>query len=161
MDDDIIQTILKVAKNIAPKYAFAHYTKEDLIQEAILMGMDAHKRWDGKRPFENFVANHISRRLKTFKRDKYFRPASNGAEISKAQKAKKNINSPEKITFDLPIKNRKGDGSYNEIFSEIDHLIPISLRKEYLKLRDGQKISAASKKKIIEIMKNGYKEKNG
>lgn len=154
MSQEQIDLIIKVAKAIAPKYKFAHYTAEDLIQEAILMGMDAHKRWDGKRPFENFVSTHISNRLKTFKRDKYFRPNGN-KDITKAQECKKNLVQPEPLTFDI----KKVE--YNNMFNwnELDDIMPAEYRKAYLKLRSGVKISASAKTKIMNILKE-YVEKN-
>ncbi len=118
------------------------------------MGMDAHKRWDGKRPFENFVSTHISNRLKTFKRDKYFRPNGN-KDITKAQECKKNLVQPEPLTFDI----KKVE--YNNMFNwnELDDIIPAEYRKAYLKLRSGVKISASAKTKIMNILKE-YVEKN-
>lgn len=61
-----LDKIIELANIHAPKYVFGMYSKEDLIQEAILMGVDAYKRWDGVRPFANFICKHISNRLKTW-----------------------------------------------------------------------------------------------
>jgi DNA-directed RNA polymerase specialized sigma24 family protein len=158
--NDILDIIMRVANRIAPKYVFVHYTKDDLIQEAILMGMDAYKRWDKKRPFENFVSNHISRRLKTLKRDKYYR-SNNGKDLTKAQQAKKNIINPNKLSYDiiLTLLSRK-TSNHNEFWERIDEILPANMRKDYLKMRSGVKVTAVQRKKIIEFIKENGK-KNG
>lgn len=151
-----LDTIIKVSKIIAPKYTFAHYSKEDLIQEAILMGMDAQTRWDEKRPFENFISTHISNRLKTFKRDKYYRSNGNN-NITKAQESKKNLVQPERLTIDV----RKPDIVGVEEFGweELDVIVPPQLRKDYLKIRSGVKVNTCIKNKIIKLIRE-YVEKN-
>lgn len=151
-----LDTIIKVAQIIAPKYSFAHYTKHDLIQEAIIMGMDAYNRWDHKRPFENFVSTHISNRMKTFKRDKYYR--SNGpSDITKAQECKKNLVQPERLTID--VKKPDISGADNFSWDELDTIIPACYRKYYLKIRSGVKVNSCIKGKIINLIKE-YVKKN-
>lgn len=155
MEQEILDTITKVAKLIAPKYTFAYYGKDDLIQEAIIMGIDAYNRWDKKRPFENFVARHISNRLKTLKRDKFYR-SSGPDKISNAQAIKKSIVQPERIGLEL---KKSKDEPEQFPWDEIDLIIPFSLRKDYLRLRAGVKISSSVKNSIMLIIKN-YVEKN-
>lgn len=151
-----LDTIIKVAKIIAPKYIFANYTKEDLIQEAILMGMDAYTRWDHKRPFENFISTHISNRMKTFKRDKYYRSNGSG-DITKAQESKKNLVQPERLTVDVKKPDILGAEEFN--WEEIDSIIPACNRKDYLKIKSGVKVNSCIKNKIINIIKE-YVKKN-
>lgn len=151
-----LNTIIKVAKTIAPKYVFAHYTKDDLVQEAILMGMDAHSRWDHKRPFENFISTHISNRLKTFKRDKYYRSNGNN-DLTKAQESKKNLVQPERLTIDVRKPDLLGADDFN--WDELDLIVPPQYRKEYLKIRSGVKVNTCIKNKIINIIRE-YVEKN-
>jgi len=153
MNEEQIEIIKRVSKSIAPKYRFAHYTSEDLIQEAIIMGLDGLTRWDGKRPFENFISRHISNRLKTFKRDKYYR--SNGSkDLTKAQACKKNLVRPEPLSVDI---KKCEESEFN--WEEFDTIIPAELRKYYLKVRSGVKVNAAIKSKIISIIKENV-EKN-
>ncbi len=155
MEQEILETITRVAKIIAPKYMFAYYSKEDLVQEAVIMGIDAYKRWDHKRPFENFVARHISNRLKTLKRDKYYR-SSGPNKISKAQATKKNIVQPDRIGLEL---KKSKDEPEQFPWDEIDFIIPVTLRRDFLKLRAGVKISSCTKNSIMSIIKN-HVEKN-
>jgi DNA-directed RNA polymerase specialized sigma24 family protein len=67
------KTILKVIDRIAPKYVFGYYTLDDIKQESYIICLEALEKYDGLRPFENFVSKHLSNRLKTLIRDKYSR----------------------------------------------------------------------------------------
>lgn len=142
-----------LANTIAPKYVFANYTKEDLVQEAYMMGMDALTRYDGLRPLRNFIANHMSNRLKTFKRDHYYRPNAGTAEY--LQSAKRAIMSP----GDIDKVNKKYEIDYEGLISIsenkeiLDALIPIIHRRNYLRMLAGIKISQTRKKEIIIIIR--------
>ena len=72
-EEDAYNTIMKVAKRLAPKYVFATYEVEDIEQEAFLIGIAGLAKYDKSRPLENFMYIHINNRLKTFKRDNYYR----------------------------------------------------------------------------------------
>ena len=70
---DVIDTITNVSRRLASKFTFAHYTEDDIAQEAFMIGMEALDRYDENRPLENFLFVHIRNRLKNFKRDNYIR----------------------------------------------------------------------------------------
>ena len=72
-EDDIVGVITKIARRLAPKFTFASYDVEDIEQEAFLIGIAGLEKYDPTRPLENFMYTHISNRLKTFKRDNYYR----------------------------------------------------------------------------------------
>lgn len=138
--------ILKLAKTIGPKYAFAYYTSEDMIAEAYILGLKAYPKWDKKRPLANFISTHMSNRLKTFRRDKYCRFDSDG-NLTEAQRNKKNIVSP--VGIDKAI-----DKTYvvnQDYLKEIDDIIPMIYRRDYLRMLAGVQISQSIKNKIIEI----------
>lgn len=147
------QIIYHLALTIAPKYIFAHYTREDLIQEAYIMGMDAYTRYDGIRPLENFIARHISNRLKTFKRDKYFRPDAGSAEtlqlIKKALACPGNIEKIQK-TYLVDYADIVGVDEQKE---KLNITIPPSYRRDYLRLLAGVRISPIRKAEIINIIR--------
>ena len=154
--------IYELAKTHAPKYAFGSHTREDMVQEAFLMGMDAYKRWDHIRPFDNFICKHMSNRLKTFKRDRYFRPE--GGSL-KNQEAKRTLAEPAMggIIF--------GCGHYEINFAElidgndkvriIDAQIPNHMRRNYIRMKDGAKVDRNKKLEIISFIIKLLGGKNG
>lgn len=146
--------VLELASHIAPKYVFAHFTRDDLIQEAYIMGLDALTRYDNKRPIRNFLANHMSNRLKTFKRDHYFRPNAGTAEA--LQVVKRALMCPGNIdkvanTYEVDYSELVGVAEEKEI---LDRSIPASYRKDYLRMLHGVRITPTRKKEIVAIIKH-------
>lgn len=154
---EILEIITRVATRLAPKYVFGHYDREDIEQEAILMGFDALKRYDGIRPLENFIYTHISNRLKTFKRDKYFRLNSGTAEA--IQQNKKNIIDAIPIDNVSPIKEER-TSDYDDIKASIEEHLPLRLKKDYMRMCAGVKVSKKIKTEIStairSIMEKSY-----
>lgn len=144
-NQEILETITRVATRLAPKYVFGHYDREDIEQEAILMGFDALKRYDGIRPLENFIYTHISNRLKTFKRDKYFRLNSGTAEA--IQQSKKNIIDAISIDSISPVREEKGN-YYDDVKTCIEEHLPMRLKKDYMRMCAGVKVSKKIKTEI-------------
>lgn len=73
MSDEEVKLVIIICERMSHAYAIGPFTAEDIQQEAFIMAMDAYSRWDRERPLENFISNHLSRRLKNFVRDKYYR----------------------------------------------------------------------------------------
>jgi len=153
--------IWELANNIAPKYAFANFTAEDLVQEAYIMGMDALTRYDGIRPFKNFIANHISNRMKTFKRDHFYRPNAGTAEH--LQVVKRALMSP----GNMDKVSKMYEVDYAALIDgmdrkkELDKLIPVIHRKDYLRMLAGVRISQTRKKEIVHIVREAMAQVYG
>ncbi len=145
--------IQELAKLLAPKYVFGYYTKEDIEEEAIIIGYDGFKRWDKNRPLRNFLYVHISNRLKTLKRDKYFR--LNAGKAEDIQQRKKNIMQAKPLDdIDPPNDYEVVDGLIlKEIKDEINQKLPIKYRQDYLRLCSGVKISKQKKVKLYSELK--------
>lgn len=152
-EDEVTEIIQRIARKLAPKYVFGYFDKEDLAQEAIIMGFEALSRYDSNRPLENFLYVHISNRLKTFKRDNYFRMNAGGAEG--VQQAKKNIMDAIPIECAEPYKENDilSILELKDLRARIDAELPAHLRKDYLRLCAGAKITAKSKEKVIEAIR--------
>lgn len=154
--EEKLDKITELAKIHAPKYVFGMYSKDDLIQEAILMGIDAYPRWDGKRPFANFICTHISNRLKTFKRDKFYR--ANGGSV-KNQEAKRALAESGSMvvarSYDVDYAN---DLYEQEILEIIDRDMPNHLRKTYLRIKDGVKVDPAKRREVFEYIHGVVKD---
>src|SRR5690606_12240105 len=71
--DAAIKIIYEVAPPHCRKYSFPGQTEEDLMQIALMEGLDALHRYDRTRSLRNFLAVHIKRRLYNYKRDNYMR----------------------------------------------------------------------------------------
>ena len=135
-EQEVIETITKVADRQAAKFRFGYYEVEDMRQEAFIIAMDALDRYDEKRPLENFLAVHVNNRLKNFKRDNFYRMNNEKHE------SKKLIMDPIDIARvrDEKEKNMKTDDSFrdqlegDEIVNIIDKYLDIGLREDYLKM---------------------------
>lgn len=69
----VVDICNKIVKKLCWKFKFPGHEVEDFKQEGILYALEALKRYDGKRPLENFLYVHIHNRLYNFKRNNYFR----------------------------------------------------------------------------------------
>ena len=106
MDEtEVVNTILKISKKLAHKYTFASYEAEDIEQEAFLIGITGLSKYDQSRPLENFMYVHINNRLKTFKRDNYYRLEHGAAE--KIQKTKNRQKARQRVFVEHAIGHLK------------------------------------------------------
>lgn len=153
MNDEQFRIIQEIAKKISPRYVFGSYEKDDIEQEAIMMGLDGLKRYDGIRPLENFLYTHINNRLKNFKRDNYYRVTTGSAE--KVQQAKKDLFGAS-AAID-PIIYFEEDISevidLKESIEKINEKLPSKYRADYLKMANGAKVPKKRKAEILSLIK--------
>lgn len=162
LSSEIVETILRVAKRLAPKYAFGIHDADDLIQNAFLFGVDGYAKWDGVRPLENFISVHISNRLKNFKRDNYYRFAEGQtAEALRLTERKQRILEP------IPLERTNPEGEPNmmrdddveyalitkEFINRIDNAIPKELRSSWKRMQDGAYVSPSKRFRIYDIIR--------
>ena len=86
-EEETVEIIQRVVDRTAPKYTFYGYTVADMKQEAFIICMDALPRYDGERPLENFLAVHLSNRMKNFVRDNHFTQNDDPTRINIIQPA--------------------------------------------------------------------------
>jgi len=147
---EVVQTILEVTKRLSSSFTFAYFDKEDIEQEAFLMGMEALDRYDEARPLENFLFIHIKNRLKNFKRDKYYRYDEGKAQ--KIQQNKKNLLDPLNIDV-LPLSyrdNKDEERDIEEIYNIIDRNLPNTMRNDYLRIKSGVQVNKNKRIEVIE-----------
>ena len=156
MDEkEVVDTILKIAKKLAHKYTFASYEIEDIEQEAFLIGIAGLDKYDQSRPLDNFMYVHINNRLKTFKRDNYYRLEHGAAE--RIQKSKKGILEPLDIHG---LYNIATDGDISqdvqllEMLENIDDKLPSDMRADYLKLKNGTPLPKNRRAKVIALIQD-------
>src|SRR5690349_21106640 len=74
-EQDIMETIQRVSRNLAPKYTFGYRTVGDIEQEAFLLALEVleGEGYDPSRPLENFLYVHLRRRLSNNIRRSFYR----------------------------------------------------------------------------------------
>ena len=154
-ENHAVEVIMRIAKRLAPKYVFASYDVEDIEQEAFLIGIAGLEKYDQNRPLENFMYTHISNRLKTFKRDNYYRFDYGNAQ--KIQERKKSILEPMDIaalysvsTEDETISN----AHITEMLDLIDRKLPSELRGDYLRLQTNSSLPKGRKAIVIQAIED-------
>lgn len=171
---DELETIMKVARSLAPRFTFGHYDADDIEQEAVLIGILALPKYDKSRgPLENFMFTHVRNRLKTFKRDKYCRPDSpkDDDRVKQLKETKRNLANPIDIN-----SIRNIDSESNVIFEpdyaleidienillQINEHLPLELRADYLRMRAGVHVAKPRRllieEKVNEILREYYYE---
>ena len=150
----VIDTIMKIAKRLAPKYVFTGYDVDDIEQEAFLIGVAGLEKYDPSRPLENFMYTHINNRLKTFKRNNYYR-MDYGSSAQKLQDRKRNLLEPmclDNIYNICAQDHIVSDAHLNEILDLIDRKLPAHLRTDYLKLQSNSSLPKSRKAIVIDAI---------
>lgn len=153
-EEFVSATIIKIAKRLAPKYVFSGYDVEDIEQEAFLIGIKGLEKYDPSRPLENFMYTHINNRLKTFKRDNYYR-LDYGTEAQKIQDRKKNLLEPVSIEAVYTVcatDQTTNNAQMKEVLELIDRKLPAHLRRDYLKLQSNSPLPKSRKAYIIQVI---------
>lgn len=158
-ETEVVNTILKISKKLAHRYTFTSYEVEDIEQEAFLIGIAGLDKYDQDRPLENFMYVHINNRLKTFKRDNYYRLEHGAAE--KIQKTKKDILEPLDIHELYHVATGdtiSEDAQLSEILQKIDDNLPSNMRSDYLKLKNNATLSKSRKAKVMSFIESILEE---
>ena len=152
---EVLDKITLVVGRIAPRYTFNGYEVDDIKQEAFIICMEALKRYDCKRPLENFLSVNLSNRLKNFVRDNYF---------TKNETEKQKVLNPAQLAFEDSIP---GDYEQNEEMLDaqdmtaiIDEHLPVEYRSDYLKMISNVYVPKKRKAEVVETIQ-GILEDNG
>lgn len=152
-----LSVVEKVASRVCHRYTFGCYDSDDIRQEAVIMGMEVWPRWDEQRPWENFVATHISNRLKSLKRDKYFRLGLDDAAPERKQRneTKRNLMEPTEISED---DSYYEEDTFERLCTEeaIDTVLmslPTHLRNDFQRMANGVTVSKTRRNNVVEAVK--------
>lgn len=157
---DQLKIIERVINRVAPRYKFGFHQVEDIKQEAYLICLEALDRYDQSRPLENFIARHVSNRLKTLRRNKYYRQNVQEREKSKHHK----LNETKRNLVDLrSLGDEPLNIGYIEDFGEklssveaidllMEKLSP-SMRNDFLRLANGVNIKFYRKNALFNKVK--------
>jgi DNA-directed RNA polymerase specialized sigma24 family protein len=152
-EEQVFSVIENVIKKIAPKYSFNGYDVDDIKQESFLICMDALKRYDQNRPLENFLAVHLSNRLKNFVRDNHY--------VKDVDESKKKIINAKRMGYDTNIIKFVNDSTkieIREIASIIDKKLPPEYRVDYLKILSNTYVNKKRREEIMGFVHNILKE---
>jgi DNA-directed RNA polymerase specialized sigma24 family protein len=156
ISEENLNIIYKVAKRISSAKWIPGYTKEDIQQEAIIIGLKGADKYNGSIPFENFISNHIKNRLITLRRDKYIKPGCSCGKCKKCSHnlSRVNIMSPSDISNEDPklSYNMQDSIASEELMEYLDDFIPAELRDDYIKLTQGCYVNSIQKEKIKAII---------
>ncbi len=161
-EEETMRVMEKVINKTAAKYTFYGYSVDDIKQESYIICIEALERYDGVRPLENFLSVNLSNRLKNFVRDNYFLSNTDPDRVKVIQPAQ--LDYEEKLVDEhekYSVNDEEVDNSY--LLSNIDRLLPASMRLDYLKILDNVYVNKTRKDevndKILEIMQEiGYEE---
>lgn len=157
-EQEVIDQINIVVNRIAPKYTFYGYQRSDLKQEAFIICMEALPRYDETRPLENFLAVHLSNRLKNFVRDNHF-------QADEDEKAK--IVMPGQLANEEYLLDRRETYieclDYKEMGKVLDIKLPAHHRADYLKIINDVYVPKKKKEEVLFIVQtileeHGYEE---
>lgn len=176
-----LKIITEVAASLAVKYQFGYYNKDDIEQEAILIGIEKLPKYKPESgTLKTFMYTAIGNGLKNFKRNKYHRLISKHCSDRNCKGSKtcekcyqreqyinrkKNIMSPSDIeeaknVEDTFHSNALEELELQETLSIIDEKLPIEMRLDYLKMKDSIKIPKSKRlaieAKIVEILEEYY-----
>lgn len=153
MNPTHLKMIQEIATRLSNKYVFGYLDKDDIIQEAVIFGLEAYDRWDGVRPLENFISVHMSNRLKNFKRDNYFRLGleDSSPKRQKSNETKKSLMRPAPIhSFSLFTEESiDNQDSVDFLMSKMAPLI----KNDFLRMSNGVTITKGRKQAVIDSVK--------
>lgn len=150
MNNEQLTIIQKVIDRIAPKYTFGFYEVEDVKQEAFIICAEALERYDEKRPLENFISKHLSNRLKTLKRDKYFRN-NHTTTLNDAKKMLMDLGKSLKDSLHpYYIEDMEEKLSTQEALELVMEKLSPSMRNDFLRIANGVSIQSHKKTSLFE-----------
>lgn len=171
-NDEFLETFNRVINKLAKRFTFGYYEESDIKQEAFIFALEAQKKWDGKRPLENFMYTHIKNQLINLKRDLFHRADSpcsicggggtheDGKNCQKYLLWKKrntaksslmspaNAGKPENAAY-ISSTSYELDSGDREIFDRIRNELPHNLLTLYLRWKAGENISKQKKELLI------------
>ena len=136
-----------VVNRIAPKYTFNGYDIDDIKQESFIICVEALKRYDNKRPLENFLSVNLSNRLKNFVRDNF----GHSKDVEK-----KKLHSPASITTHIANSYHyyDFDDEYLDVKNMMDNIeekLPPQLREDYLKFINNVYLNKSKRETLITV----------
>lgn len=148
-EQDVMDTIELVVNRMAPRYKFYGFEVDDIKQESFLLCMDALTRYQEGRPLENFLASHLSKRLKNLIRDNHFNKNDD--------EEKKKIKMPGQLSNECDMHYYEtfmlDQLDVSEITTLVDEKLPYEYRTNYLKMINNVHVPKKEQIELIEVIK--------
>ena len=167
-ETEVVNLITKVSKRLCKKFTFGTYDKDDIQQEAFILGIQCLEKYDETRPLENFLHVYISNRLHDLRRNKHYAISHNPA-IQRTNEKKRLLLEPINIT------NVKDDTESSMMYHDtiiddytidkmsmwIDLLLDTHLREDYIKMKQDVHVAKSRRLEIHDAIReilesNGY-----
>lgn len=147
-EQEVIDQINIVVNRMSARYTFHGYDIDDIKQEAFIICMDALERYDHNRPLENFLAVHLSNRLKNFVRDNFY---------VKGEEEKKKVLKPGSLSnedFIFDVEDSDDDNiDAKSLQVTIDRKLPSEHRADYLKIINDVYVPKKRREEIIALVR--------
>lgn len=147
-EKQVVDQINIVVNRMSARYTFHGYEVDDIKQEAFMICMDALERYDSNRPLENFLAVHLSNRLKNFVRDNFY---------TKGEEEKKRVLKPSSLSYEeyIPLQDNSQDDKIDAsaLQNIVDSKLPPEYRSDYLKLINDVYVPKKRREEIILLIK--------
>lgn len=147
-EQEVIDQINIVVNRMSSRYTFHGYEVDDIKQEAFIICMDAMDRYDQKRPLENFLAVHLSNRLKNFVRDNFY---IKGEEEKKKILKPGSLSNEECVKYDESVNDDRIDAK--SLQNIIDKKLSSEYRADYLKIINDVYVPKKRREEIISLIK--------
>jgi hypothetical protein len=192
-EQEVVDTIYKVARRLAPKYRFGYNSVDDMIQQAVEIALvKIETKYDDSRPLENFLSVVLRNGLFNYRRDRFKRldkPCLNcplKAYIKSEDKCtaysckldcqpynawnsrnedRQNImcaidigGVDDENEDNMRINSEIELLEYREIINLIDSKIPLDYYKDWLKLKNNNRMSNKTKDELLKVIKTIIKE---
>jgi DNA-directed RNA polymerase specialized sigma24 family protein len=174
-EQEVLDTIEKVARRLAHKFRFGYHDIDDMKQQARMHAIKAMPKYDSSRPLENFLWSCVHNQLFNDKRNKFARPdkpylpktdgcsayhdkmeCSHYSGWVKRNSAKQNLMQPIELS---DVEDEREDRMKlhetpddivmtSEIINIIDKNLSIVLRKDWIQMRKGIKVSKPRRIKL-------------
>lgn len=175
-EGEVLEALEKAVRILAPSFVFGCYDLEDIKQQARLFGLQGLSKYDPSRPLGGFLYSHIRNRLINFRRDKLRRndppcaachasggcadgtPCGRYAAWLGRQNAKAGVMCPldiSRVPEDRFQRECSPDQTMEatELADRIDAELPVALRADYLRMRDGVPVPHSRRQAVMEAIR--------
>lgn len=155
-----LAVIEQCAQQISSSNWIPGYEKEDIRQEAIIIGIKAIVKYNGSIPLDKFMSNRMKQRLISLRRLTNNKPECNCGTCLKCTNytARMKINRASELPAEDSNKSLQYEMedilTYSELSNYLDHCIPAEYREDYLKILAGVAVPIARKQKLRELIKD-------
>ena len=172
--EEQIRALTPIIRQIASKFRFGYLDIEDMTQQGFLelFGAIEDGSYDDTMSLETFAKNHVHHRLFNYKRNNFCRKEYPclccELETPDIEKCKKFIKWEKRNNLKMGLTQGSSEGIEfqvgfgatpeeevvsSELLQNIDDKLPVDLRKDYLRMKDGAVVS----KKKREIIKEAVR----